>query len=75
MTRYVGRSVSPSVRIIFLAFTVVFCVTAPAQLLKTFFITAPTNPHATSVAVYTALFQYDLTFAELTIPANARSQR
>ena len=33
MTRYVGRFVSPSV-LAFLAFSSIFCVTAPAQLLE-----------------------------------------
>ena len=36
----------------------VFCITAPAQMLElVFFITAPAHLHATSVAVYPALFQ------------------
>ena len=35
----------------------VFCITAPAQMLGlAIFITAPAHPHATSAAVYPALF-------------------
>ena len=56
MNRYVGRSVCRS-PFAFSAFLGVFCITAPAQMLElAFFITAPAHPHATSVAVYTALF-------------------
>ena len=35
----------------------VFCITTPAEMLVlAFFITAPGHPHATSEAVYPALF-------------------
>ena len=44
----------------FLAFSTylgVYCITAPAQMLElACFLTAPAHPHATSVAVYPALF-------------------
>ena len=53
MTSYVGQSVTVS---FFGVFGRLF-ITAPAQMLKlAFFITAPAHPHATSVAVYPALF-------------------
>ena len=58
-TRYVGRLVSwPLLAFLaFLAFSGVFCVTAPVQMLElACFITAPAHPHTTSVAVYPALF-------------------
>ena len=56
--RLVGRLVGQSVgRSAFSVFSVVFCITAPAQMLElTFSITAPAHPHATLLAVYTALF-------------------
>ena len=64
MTRYVGRSVRlavrPSVRPSALAFFDIYvrflhyCSCLIAEI--AFFITAPAHPHATSVAVYTALF-------------------
>ena len=39
----------------------VFCITAPAQMLGlAIFITAPAHPHATSAAVYPALFSLKL---------------
>ena len=42
-----------------LAFLGVFCITAPTLMLElAFFITAPAHLHATSVAVYPALFTY-----------------
>ena len=52
----VGRSVT--IRSLALsAFLGVFCITAPAQMLElACFITAPAFPHATSLAVYPALF-------------------
>ena len=53
MTSYVGQSVTVS----FFGVFGRLLNTAPAQTLKlTFFITAPAHPHATSVAVYPALF-------------------
>ena len=57
----VGPSIVPSVSLsplVFLAFLGVFCI-APAQTLKLAFITAPTHPHAASVAVYPALLHLD----------------
>ena len=57
--RLVGWSVCLS-PLAFLAFSDVFCNTAPAQTFKlAFFITASAHPHATSVAVYPALFHLD----------------
>ena len=45
------------------AFSGVFCITAPAQVLElAFFITAPAHPHATSVAVYPALLNSERFF-------------
>ena len=67
MTRYVGWSVGCSVgRLVVISFISVFsilgvfCITAPAQMLESYFLTAPAHPHATSVAVYTALFSLSL---------------
>ena len=57
--RLVGRSVGRYALAFFalLAFLGVFCITAPAQMVElTCFLTAPAHPHATSLAVYTALF-------------------
>ena len=52
----VGRSLGWSVRVSFFGVTGGFCIAAPAQMLGlVLFITAPAHPHATSVAVYTAL--------------------
>ena len=44
---------------VFLAFTGGFCITTPTQMIGlAFYVTATAQPHATSVAVYTALFSF-----------------
>ena len=55
----VGRSVGPSVAVSFFRrLWAVFALLLLPNRLNNLFITAPAHPHATSVAVYKALFSY-----------------
>ena len=54
----VGRSVG-QFPLVFLALTGGFCITTLTQMIGlAFYVTATAQPHATSVAVYTALFSF-----------------
>ena len=57
----ISRSVSWTILVRFFGDTGGFCVIAPAQMLGlVFVITDPAHPHKTSVAVYPALFNWQL---------------
>ena len=59
MTRYVGWLVCRSVAVSFFRrLWAVFALLLLPNRLNNLFITAPAHPHATSVAVYKALFSY-----------------
>ena len=68
----VGRSVGrwTLAFIVFSLFLSVFCIIAPAQMLElACFLSAPAHPHATSVAVYPAMF-YRLINGQLPVVCN-----